>query len=79
MSDAHLRAVPGGGGRPRSTVPHHGDGGLLTVRDVAERLRVSRTTVHRLIHRGELRAHAAGATYRVTTDDLRAYLTGGTT
>lgn len=79
MSDAHLRVVPSGDDRPTSTVPRHGDGGLLTVRDVADRLRVSRTTVRRLIDRGELRAHAAGATYRITTDDLRAYLTGDTT
>lgn len=54
--------------------PRLGHADLLTVGDVATELRVSRTTVHRLIRRGELRAHALGAQYRVTRDDLDRYL-----
>ena len=54
--------------------PRLGHADLLTVGDVATELRVSSTTVHRLIRRGELRAHALGRTYRITRDDLRDYL-----
>lgn len=54
--------------------PRLGHADLLTVGEVAAELRVSRTTVHRLIRRGDLRAHALGAQYRVTRDDLDAFL-----
>ena len=54
--------------------PRLGHADLLTVGEVAAELRVSRTTVHRLIRRGELRAHALGAQYRVTRQDLEAFL-----
>lgn len=59
--------------------PRLGHADLLTVGDVATELRVSRTTVHRLIRRGELRAHALGAQYRITRDDLTVYLRGART
>lgn len=59
--------------------PRLGHADLLTVGDVASELRVSSTTVHRLIRRGELRAHALGAQYRITRDDLHAYLRGART
>ena len=54
--------------------PRLGHTDLLTVGDVATELRVSRTTVHRLIRRGELRAHALGAQYRITREDLHDFL-----
>lgn len=56
--------------------PRLGHADLLTVGDVASELRVSRTTVHRLIRRGELRAHALGSQYRITREDLDRYLRG---
>lgn len=54
--------------------PRFGQADLLTVGEVATELRVSRTTVRRLIRRGELRAHALGAQYRVTRENLDAFL-----
>lgn len=54
--------------------PRLGHADLLTVGEVATELRVSRTTVRRLIRRGELRAHALGAEYRVTRENLDAFL-----
>lgn len=59
--------------------PRLGHTDLLTVGDVASELRVSRSTVHRLIRRGELRAHALGAQYRITPADLAAYLRAAST
>lgn len=59
--------------------PRLGHTDLLTVGEVATELRVSRTTVHRLIRRGELRAHALGAQYRITRADLSAFLRGAAT
>lgn len=59
--------------------PRLGHTDLLTVGDVASELRVSRSTVHRLIRRGELRAHALGAQYRITRADLAAYLRAAST
>lgn len=59
--------------------PRLGHTDLLTVGDVASELRVSRSTVHRLIRRGELRAHALGAQYRITRADLTAYLRAAST
>jgi excisionase family DNA binding protein len=41
---------------------------------VAMGLRVSTSTVHRLIRTGSLRAYAMGATYRITRADLDGYL-----
>lgn len=52
---------------------------LLTVGEVAARLRVSGETVRRLIRRGELRAHAVGSVYGVTRAALTAYLEGSST
>lgn len=59
--------------------PRLGHADLLKVGEVATELRVSRTTVHRLIRRGELRAHALGAEYRITRGDLDRYLRGART
>lgn len=59
---------------PVDSNPRLGHADLLTVGDVAAELRVSTSTVHRLIKRGRLRAHALGAEYRITQDDLDDYL-----
>lgn len=47
---------------------------LLTVAEVAELFRVSSMTVYRLIRSGELPAVRVGRSYRVTQQDLQAYL-----
>lgn len=47
---------------------------LLTVAEVASIMRVSRMTVYRLIRRGQLKAIRVGRNYRVTEEDLKAYL-----
>ncbi len=56
--------------------PRLGHADLLTVGDVAAELRVSPTTVRRLIRRGELRAHALGSQYRITREDFDTFLDG---
>jgi excisionase family DNA binding protein len=47
---------------------------LLTPAEVAEQLRVSSMTVYRLIKSGELRAARIGKSYRISEDDVDAYL-----
>jgi excisionase family DNA binding protein len=47
---------------------------MLSVTEVAERLKVSDQTVLRLIAAGELLAYRVGRAYRVAVEDLRAYL-----
>ncbi len=47
---------------------------LLTPNEVADQLRVSNMTVYRLIKAGELRAARIGRSYRITEDDVDAYL-----
>jgi excisionase family DNA binding protein len=47
---------------------------VLTVAEVAGRLRVSQLTVYRLIHRGHIRAYKVGQLWRIDQDDLEAYI-----
>jgi excisionase family DNA binding protein len=47
---------------------------LLTVREVAARLRVSNMTVYRLIQAGDLQATRVGRSYRLRQGDVEAYL-----
>jgi len=47
---------------------------LLTVREVADAMRVSTMTVYRLIRSGSLAAIRAGKHFRVRTRDLEGYL-----
>lgn len=49
---------------------------LLTVAEVADRLRVSTMTVYRLIQRDELPALRIGRSYRIESSELEAYLSG---
>jgi excisionase family DNA binding protein len=49
---------------------------LLSVRDVAAHLRVSRATAYRLIHAGELPAVRVGGQLRVDRDELNNYIYG---
>jgi excisionase family DNA binding protein len=47
---------------------------LLTVAEVAEQVRVSKMTVYRMIHSGELRAVRVGRSFRVRREDWEDYL-----
>lgn len=51
-----------------------GEAKFLTVREVAAALRVSRMTVYRLVHSGELAAVHVGKSYRVPEAAVDAYL-----
>ena len=52
---------------------------VFTIDEIAERLRVSRDTVRRLIERGELRAMKIGSQWRIAEEDLDAYVRRTTT
>ena len=47
---------------------------FLTVAEVASTMRVSKMTVYRLVHGGELPAVRVGRSFRVTEDDVNEYL-----
>jgi excisionase family DNA binding protein len=47
---------------------------FLTVAEVAAMMRVSKMTVYRLVHNGELPAVRVGRSFRVTEDDVDEYL-----
>lgn len=46
----------------------------MTVAEVAAKLRVSKMTVYRQVHDGELPAVRVGRSFRVTEDDVDEYL-----
>ncbi len=52
---------------------------FLTVNEVADLMRVSRMTVYRLVHAGELPAVRVGRSFRVPQDALDAYLRSSAT
>lgn len=47
---------------------------FLTIAEVASKMRVSKMTVYRLVHSGELPAVRVGRSFRVTEDDVNEYL-----
>ncbi len=47
---------------------------FLTVAEVAARMRVSKMTVYRLVHSGELEAVRVGRSFRVPDDAVQEYL-----
>jgi excisionase family DNA binding protein len=47
---------------------------LMTVAEVARAMRVSKMTVYRLVHAGELPAVRVGRSYRVNEHAVREYL-----
>ena len=49
---------------------------FLTVAEVAAVMRVSKMTVYRLVHNGELPAVRVGRSFRVSEDDVNEYLKG---
>ncbi len=57
----------------RSTDPLS-DVRFLTVAEVATAMRVSKMTVYRLVHSGELPAVRVGRSFRVTEDAVNEYL-----
>ena len=61
---------------PAGSSGHNTDGDVrfLTVAEVAARMRVSKMTVYRLVHSGELPAVRVGRSFRVPEDDVHAYL-----
>lgn len=58
---------------PRAAVP------FLTVTEVAAIMRVSKMTVYRLVHGGELTAVRVGRSFRVPEPAVRDYLAGART
>jgi excisionase family DNA binding protein len=52
---------------------------FLTVTEVAAIMRVSKMTVYRLVHGGELSAVRVGRSFRVPEPAVRDYLTGART
>ena len=48
---------------------------MLSVKDVAKLLKVSKTTVYTLIKQGDLQAIRIGNLWRIKISDLRALLT----
>ena len=62
-----------------SNVDPSGPGGddevqFLTVAEVAARMRVSKMTVYRLVHSGELEVVRVGRSFRVPDDAVQEYL-----
>ena len=47
---------------------------FLTIAEVATMMRVSKMTVYRLVHNGDLPAHRVGRSFRVTEEDVNEYL-----
>lgn len=47
---------------------------LMTVAEVASVMRVSKMTVYRLVHNGDLPAVRVGRSFRVTEEDVNEYL-----
>jgi len=47
---------------------------FLTIAEVASMMRVSKMTVYRLVHNGELPAVRVGRSFRVTEKDVNEYL-----
>ena len=54
------------------------DASFLTVAEVAAVMRVSKMTVYRMIHAGELPAVRTGRTFRVPAKSVREYLSNNT-
>ncbi|GAA3365025.1 MULTISPECIES: helix-turn-helix domain-containing protein [Saccharopolyspora] len=54
--------------------PQVGNVQFLTVAEVARLMRVSKMTVYRLVHAGELPAARVGRSFRVAENDVHSYL-----
>jgi putative molybdopterin biosynthesis protein len=47
---------------------------FLTAEQLADRLNITKTTVYRLVRRGDLRGYLVGRALRFDPEDVRAYL-----
>ena len=56
------------------TMPPETTDRLLTIRDIADRLRMSQKTVRRWIKNEELAAYRLGRQWRISERDLRRFL-----
>jgi excisionase family DNA binding protein len=63
-----------GGRRASDVSPVLADTQFLTVAEVAKVMRVSKMTVYRLVHSGELPAVRVGRSFRVRPEAVHAYL-----
>ncbi len=63
-------------GEPRQGDERLGDVRFLTVAEVASLMRVSKMTVYRLVHSGDLTAVRVGRSFRVPEHAVDAYLKG---
>ncbi|WP_243790249.1 helix-turn-helix domain-containing protein [Saccharopolyspora gloriosae] len=54
--------------------PQVGQVQFLTVAEVARLMRVSKMTVYRLVHAGDLPAARVGRSFRVAENDVHSYL-----
>ena len=57
-----------------STERQLAEGRFLTVAEVASIMRVSKMTVYRLVHAGDLPAVRVGRSFRVPEDEVHKYL-----
>lgn len=64
---------------PDSTALVAGEDVLLTFKEAMNFLRVSRSTLYRLMWDGELTGHKVGSTWRFYRSDLRACVRSGQT
>jgi len=48
---------------------------VMTVKQVAEKIQVTKRTVYDWIKQGKLQAYRAGRQYRITDEQLEAFLT----
>ena len=61
---------------PKSTAPGVSQVKFLTVAEVAAMMRVSKMTVYRLVHSGEMPAVRVGRSFRVPEKAVHDYLDG---
>lgn len=59
---------------PDSERPDLSEATFLTIAEVAAMMRVSKMTVYRLVHNGDLPALRVGRSFRVSEKDVDAYL-----
>jgi excisionase family DNA binding protein len=56
-----------------------GEPELLTFKEAMDYLRISRSTLYRIMESGKLTGHKVGSTWRFFREDVRAGIRGGTT
>ena len=66
--------TPGGDTGDLGAVGDMADVVFLTIAEVAAKMRVSKMTVYRMVHNGDLPAVRVGRSFRVTEEDLNEYL-----